>query len=108
MLWIHDECARQPELIDAARRYDAGRSAEPFVPMDDFAYMGKRQRPPDHMLIWLGIGGDDLPDFFFPSTSALSAPASPAPERLGYYVESSRSASWSSTRLPEVRTMAMS
>lgn len=47
--------------------------------------MGRRQRPPDHVLIWFGVANNDLPPFFV-SASALSRPAEPEPERIGYYV----------------------
>ncbi|MGN6371528.1 MAG: hypothetical protein ACTHM1_00835 [Solirubrobacteraceae bacterium] len=85
MLWVHDECARHPELLDAVRVSDPNRHADPLVPLGDFAYVGKRHLPPPHARIWLGAASEELPDYFS-SVSALSRPASPRPERLGYYV----------------------
>jgi hypothetical protein len=84
MLWVHDECAKHPELLEAARAQEPGRTDEPYVPVEDFADVGKRHRPPDGVLIWIGAASDELPDFFS-SVSALSRPAEPTPERFGYY-----------------------
>ncbi len=77
MLWTHDECALHPELMGANKR-------EPHVPIDDFASVGKRHRPPHHTLIWLGLAADELPDYFS-IVSTLARPAHPSPEWLGYY-----------------------
>ncbi|MHB1468469.1 MAG: hypothetical protein ACYCU0_00875 [Solirubrobacteraceae bacterium] len=85
MLWVHDECAEHPQLLAAARRADPGRRGTPFVPEEDFAYMGKRQLPPPHARIWLGAASEQIPDYFV-SAAALSRPAHPGREHLGYYV----------------------
>jgi hypothetical protein len=84
MLWVHDECAKHPELLAATHAREPGRTDEPYVPVEHFADVGKRHRPPDGVLIWIGAASDELPDFFS-SVSALSRPAEPSPERFGYY-----------------------
>jgi hypothetical protein len=84
MLWVHDECAEHPELLEATRAQEPGRTDEPYVPVDDFADVGRRHRPPSGVLIWIGAASDEIPDFFT-SVSALSRPAEPVPERFGYY-----------------------
>jgi hypothetical protein len=83
MLWVHDECAQHPELLEAVRARE-GRTDEPYVPLDHFADVGKRHRPPDGVLVWIGAASDELPDYFS-SVSALARPAKPVPERFGYY-----------------------
>ena len=71
-------------LLEAVHAQEPGRTDEPYVPVDDFLSVFKRQRPPDGVLIWIGAASDELPDFFS-SISALSRPAEPSPERFGYY-----------------------
>jgi hypothetical protein len=85
MLWVHDECDKHPELLEATRAQEPGRTDEPYVPMQDFAYVGDHHRPPDGVLIYIGAANDAVPDFYS-SVSALSRPAEPGPERFGYYV----------------------
>ncbi len=86
MLWVHDQREQHPELLRAAHEADPdGRLGEPYVPLDDLAYFGKRQLPPEHVRIWIGAATEVMPDIF-QSVSALSRPVDPAPERLGYYV----------------------
>jgi|GEM_PF-6191976 hypothetical protein len=84
MLWVHDECAKHPELLAATQAQEPGRTGEPYVPVDDFLSVYKRQRPPDGVLIWIGGASDEIPEFFS-SVSALLRPAEPSPERFGYY-----------------------
>jgi hypothetical protein len=84
MLWVHDECAQHPELLEAVRVQEPGRTDEPYVPVDHFLSIYKRQQPPAGVLIWIGAASDEIPDFFS-SVSALSRPAEPSPERFGYY-----------------------
>lgn len=85
MLWLHDQAAQQPELLEVARRADAWREGEPYIPTDDFAYVGRHHTPPAHVRIWLGRASESASPVFV-SASALSRPLHPSPERVGYYV----------------------
>jgi hypothetical protein len=84
MLWIHDECDKQPTLLEAAQARD-GRAGEPYVPLEDFQMVYRHQRPPDRALIWIGDAGEHIPAFAA-SISALSRAADAGLERVGYYV----------------------
>jgi hypothetical protein len=87
MLWVHDECERQPELIEAARASDEEHHrpfGEPHVPVEDFARFYEKQLPPPYAHIWFGEASEDLPQYFS-SVSVLARPGHPAPVRLGYY-----------------------
>src|SRR5271163_4694562 len=82
MLWTHDECEEHPELLADIRTQEGREHDEPYVPLDDFRWMGQRHEPPPHAAIWLGCwpGRVDLPPYFS-SVSALSRSTPNGPER---------------------------